>query len=207
MKPTKLKLDTHMDSGWMYRVYRNQNAAAYLSLYFSIFLSLIFSTLNIFVTLFSGTVRPKKLKLGTHMDSGWMYSVYHSQTAAAYLSLYLFFFLSNFQMLQFFVTVFSGTVRPTKSKLGTHMSNGWMYHVYRNQDAVAYLSLYYFIFFFSNSQSLKILPAPVAHLVECPLLGTGSHGFDPGPQHTKVVKMVLAAHRLALRLRSRAWTG
>ena len=24
--------------------------------------------------------------------------------------------------------------------------------------------------------------------VECPLQGTGDHGFDPGPRHTKVVK-------------------
>ena len=31
-------------------------------------------------------------------------------------------------------------------------------------------------------------PAPIAQLVECPLWGTGGHGFDPGPRHTKVVK-------------------
>ena len=31
-------------------------------------------------------------------------------------------------------------------------------------------------------------PAPIAQLVECPLRGTGGHGFDPGPRHTKVVK-------------------
>ena len=30
--------------------------------------------------------------------------------------------------------------------------------------------------------------APIAQLVECPLRGTGGHGFDPGPRHTKVVK-------------------
>ena len=33
--PTRLKLGTHMDSGQMYRVYRNQAAAVYSSLYFS----------------------------------------------------------------------------------------------------------------------------------------------------------------------------
>ena len=38
--------------------------------------------------------------------------------------------------------------------------------------------------------------APVAQLVECPRWGTGGHGFDPGPRHTKIVKMVLAAFRL-----------
>ena len=30
--------------------------------------------------------------------------------------------------------------------------------------------------------------ASIAQLVECPLRGTGGHGFDPGPRHTKVVK-------------------
>ena len=34
----------------------------------------------------------------------------------------------------------------------------------------------------------KNIPAPVAQLVECTLRGTGSHGFDPGPQHTEIVK-------------------
>ena len=33
----------------------------------------------------------------------------------------------------------------------------------------------------------KKKPAPIAQLVECPLRGTGGHGFDPGPRHTKVV--------------------
>ena len=33
-----------------------------------------------------------------------------------------------------------------------------------------------------------VRPAPIAQLVECPLRGTGGHGFDPGPRHTKVVK-------------------
>ena len=36
----------------------------------------------------------------------------------------------------------------------------------------------------------KFRPAPIAQLEECPLRGTGGHGFDP----------VLAAPRLALRL-------
>ena len=41
---------------------------------------------------------------------------------------------------------------------------------------------------------LAIQPAPIAQLVECPLRGTGGHGFDP-----KSLKMVLAAPRLSLR--------
>ena len=127
-----MKLGTHVDSGQMYCVYRNQAAAAYnWSLYFSFFFLSKFQTLKFFLTLFSGTVRPRTLKLGTHMDSGQIYCVYRNQAAAAYLSLYFsFFFLSNFQTLKFFVTLFSGTVRPRRLKLYTHVDKGWMYCVY-----------------------------------------------------------------------------
>ena len=55
-----------------------------------IFLSLQFSTLKFFVILFSGTVRPRRLKLDTHVDSGQMYRVYRNQAAAAYSSIYFF---------------------------------------------------------------------------------------------------------------------
>ena len=59
-----------------------------------------------------------------------------------YLSLYFsFFFFSNFQVLEIFVTLFSGTVRPRRLKLGTHVDSGWMDRVYRNQAAAPYLSL------------------------------------------------------------------
>ena len=77
------------------------------------------------------------MKLGTHMDSGQVYCVYQNQAAAAYSSLYffIFFFLSNFQTLKFFVTLFSGTVRPRRLKLGTHMDSGQIYCVYRNHAA------------------------------------------------------------------------
>ena len=86
----------------MYRVYQNQAAAAYSFLYFLFFLSLQFSNINIFVTLFSGTVRPRRLKLGTHVDSGQMYCVYRTQAATVYLSLYFFIFFSPiFKHLKF----------------------------------------------------------------------------------------------------------
>ena len=131
MRPRRLKLGTHMDSGQMYHVYQNQTAAAYLSLYFFIFLSLQFSTLKFFVTLFSGTMRPRKLKICTHVDSGQMYQVYQNQAAAAYLSLYFFIFLSlQFSTLKFFITLFSGTVRPRRLKHCTHIDGGQMYLVY-----------------------------------------------------------------------------
>ena len=64
--------------------------------------------MKIFVTLFSGTVRPRRLKLGTHVDSGQMYRVYRNQAAALIHPFYSsFFFLSNFQTLKYFVTIFS----------------------------------------------------------------------------------------------------
>ena len=66
-----------------------------------------------------------------------------------------FFFLSNFQTLEIFVALFSGTVRPIKLKLDTHVDNGWMYRLYRNQVAVSYLSLISLFFFLSNVQKLK----------------------------------------------------
>ena len=94
VRPRRLKLATHMDSGQMYRVYWNQAAAAYSSFYFFIFLSLQFSNINLFCQLFSGTVRPRRLKLGTNMESGQIYHVYRNQAVAAYSSLYFFIFLS-----------------------------------------------------------------------------------------------------------------
>ena len=158
VRPRRLKLGTHVNSGQMYHVYWNQAAAEYLSLYFFIFLSLQFSTLKFLVTLFSGTVRPRRLKLGTHMDRGQMYHVYRNQAAAAaYLSLYFFIFLSlQFSTLQFFITLFSGTLRSRRLKLGTHIDSGQMYHVYQNQAAAAYSSLYFFIFLSLQFSNIKI---------------------------------------------------
>ena len=105
-----------------------------------------FQTLKCFVTLFSGTVRHRRLKLGAHMDSEQMYHVYRNQ-AATYSSLYFFIFLSlQFSNVRILVTLSSGTVRSRRLKLGTHVDNGHMYHVYLNQAAAVYLSLYFFIF-------------------------------------------------------------
>ena len=112
-----------------------------------------YQTLKFFVTLFPGTVRSRRLKLGTHVDSGQMYRVYRNQGAAAYSSLY--FFLSNFQTLKFFVTLLSGTVRPRRLKIGTHVDTGWMYRVHQNQAAAAYSSLYFFLLQYSNIKNFR----------------------------------------------------
>ena len=113
------------------------------------------SNIRIFVTLFSGTVRPRRLKLGTHVDSGQLYPVYQNQAAAAYSSLYCMFFSLQFSTLKFFVTFSSGTVRPRKLKLSTHVNCGQMYHVYRNQAAAAYSSFYLIIFLSLQFSTLK----------------------------------------------------
>ena len=201
VRPRQLKLGTHLDNGWMYCVYQNQAAAAYSSLYFLFFFFSNFQTLNIFHTLFSGPVRPRRLKLGTHVDNGWMYHVYRNQTAihsfifsfffqfsnikicllhfsqevwgleggnvipmwimsgcivsagirlllCIYPFIFSFFFLSNFQALKIFVTFFSGTVRPTRLKLGTHVDNGWC--IVYTRIRLLLLLIHPFIFIFLN---------------------------------------------------------
>ena len=103
VRPGRLKLGTHVDSGQMYRVYQNQVAAAYSSLYCSFFFLSNFQTLKVF----SGTVRPRRLRLDTNVDNGWMNRVYWNQVAVAYLSLYFFSFLSlQFSNIKIFCYTF-----------------------------------------------------------------------------------------------------
>ena len=71
-----MTLDAHVDSGWMYRVDCNQAAASYLSLISLFFFLSNVQKLKVFVTLFSGTVRPRSLNL-VHlltMGGGIMYT-------------------------------------------------------------------------------------------------------------------------------------
>ena len=108
MRPRGLKLGTHVDSGQMYHAYQNQAAAAYSSFIF--LFSFQFS--NNFLSLFSGTVRPRRLKLYTNVDNGLMYRVYRNHAAALiHPFIFSYFFLPSFHTLKFFVTLFSGTVR------------------------------------------------------------------------------------------------
>ena len=91
----------------LYYVKENQTPPTYSSLNFFIFLSLQFSNIKKFISLFSGTEWPTKLNLGLHMDIGLMHHVYLNQAAGAYLFLYFFNFLSlQFQHIQIFVTLF-----------------------------------------------------------------------------------------------------
>ena len=176
LRPRMLKIGTCLDNGQMYHIYQNQAAASYSSLYFFIFLSLQFSTLKFFITIFSGTERPRRLKLGTPIDSGQMYQVYQDQAAAAYSYPYFFIFLSlQFSTLKYFVTLFSGTMRPRRLKLGTHVDNGQMYDVYRNQAAASYSSLYFFIFLSLQFSTLKFLVAFFSGTLRPRRLKLGTH--------------------------------
>ena len=74
-----------------------------LLLFIPLFLHFSFS--QFFITLSSGTLRLRRLKLGTHLDNGQMYRVYWNQASAIYSSLYFFIILSlnfhSFLFLQF----------------------------------------------------------------------------------------------------------
>ena len=69
-----------------------------------------------------------------------------------------FFFLSNFQILNIFVALFSETVRPRKMKLViTHVNNGWMYRVYQIRLLLLIRFFISSFFFLSNFQTIKFL--------------------------------------------------
>ena len=140
----------------MYRVHRNQAAASYLSLYFFIFLSLQFSNIKIFRHTFLRNCEAWKVDSWYTCGQWADVLFYRNQADAVYLSLYFsFFFLSNFQTLKFFITLFSGTMRPRRLKLVTHMDSGQMCRVCQNQAAAAYSFLYFFIFLSLQFSNIK----------------------------------------------------
>ena len=147
VRSRRLKLSIHVNSGQMYSVYLDQVAAAYSSLFFFSFLSLQFSNIKNFCRTFLRNC--EAYKVDTWYTHGqWVYVLCILQSGCCFLFV-PYFFLSNVQKFLIFVTLFSGTVRPKMFKLGTLVDNGWMYCVYQNRAAAAYLSLYFFIFLFS----------------------------------------------------------
>ena len=193
VRPSRLKFVTHADNGWIYRVYRNHAAAFICPFIFFILLSLQFSSIKtFFVTLFSGTVRPRRLKLGTHVDSEQMYCVYWNRAAATYSSLYFVIFLSNFQALKFFLTLFSGTVRPRRLKLGTHMDSGQMYRVDQNQTA-ALIHPFISSFFLSTFQTLIFFVTPFSGTMRPRMLKLGTH-MDSGQMYRVYQNQAAAAY-------------
>ena len=79
----------------------------------------------------------------THGQCADVSCIPESGCCFVFIRLFFSFFLPNFRTLKFFVTLFSGIVRPRRLKLGTHVDSGQMYRVYRNQAAAAYSSLYF----------------------------------------------------------------
>ena len=124
VRPRRLKLGTHVGSGQMYHVYRNQAAAAYSSLYFFIFLSLQFSTLKFLSHFSQGLWGLEDWNL-VHTWTVGRCIVYTRIRLLLLIRPFIssFFFLSNFQTLKCFVPHFSGTVRPRRLKLGTHVDS------------------------------------------------------------------------------------
>ena len=107
-----------------------------------------FSHIKIFRhTFIIGTVRPRRLKLSTPVDSGLMYGVYQNQAAALMHPFIFYFFFLQYSSIKIFITLFLGTMRPRRLKLVAHVDNGWLYRIY--QTAAAYLSLYFFFSFLS----------------------------------------------------------
>ena len=137
----------YMDNGWVYHVYQNQ--AAYSSLYSFFFLS-SFQTLKVFVALFSGTVRPRRLKLGTHMDNGWVCMPGSGCCCLFDPFISSLFFLFNFQTLKLFVTLFSGTVRLE----GWNLVRTWTVGRCKVYTGIRHPFISSF-FFLSSFQSLK----------------------------------------------------
>ena len=111
-----------------------------------------FQTLKYFITLFSGTVRPRRLKFGTHLNSGRMYRVTESACCCLFVPLFLQFSFSPIFKHQKCLSHLSQKLRPIKLTLDIHVDNWWMYHVYRNQAAASYLSLIFFSPMFKNSK-------------------------------------------------------
>ena len=107
----------------------------------SVFFLSNFQTLKFFVTPFSGTVKPRRLKLGIYTWTVGRCIMY----TGIRLLLLIRPFISSLPIfnIEIFVTLFSGTVGPRRLKLDTHVDSGQMYCVYR-------------IFSFSNIQTLKI---------------------------------------------------
>ena len=76
------------------------DTAVHLSLYFFIFLSLLFPNMEIFVKFFSGTVNHRKLKLETNVNDGSVYC-YTGISLLIFIHPFIssFFCLPNYQLL------------------------------------------------------------------------------------------------------------
>ena len=135
--PRRLKLGRRVGTGQMYHVYRNQAAALIHPFTSSFFFLSNFQTLKFFVTLFSGTVRPRRLKLYTHGQWADVSCIPESGYCCLFIPLFFIFLSLQFSNITIFVTLFSRTMRPRRLKLGTYVDSGQMYRAYRSQATAA----------------------------------------------------------------------
>ena len=111
--------------------------------------------LNLCHSFFSGTMQARILKYGIPMKNECMYCGIETQVHGSYFSIFhLFFFRSpNYKSaLNFFVGVFSGTVRCRILKRGKHMDNELLYCGIENLTPCSYSSLYLSIFLSFNAK-------------------------------------------------------
>ena len=152
-----MKLVTHMETGWMYRVYWNQAAAAYSSLYFFIFFLYNFQTSKFFAYFSQELWGLEDWNL-VHTWTVGRCILYTRIRLLLLISLFIssFFSLSNFQTLQIFVTLFSGTVRRRRLKLSAHMDKGWLYLYIGIRLLLLIHPVYFFIFLSHQFSNIKI---------------------------------------------------
>ena len=86
---------THAFSGVKKKKKKKRTSVYYNILYALPFRDSVTLSDENFRRTFTGTVRPTKLKLGTYVDNGWMYRVYHNQACSClFLPLFLHFSFS-----------------------------------------------------------------------------------------------------------------
>ena len=175
MRPRRLKIGTLVDSGQMNHVYQIQASAAYSSLCFFIFLSLQFSNIKIFVSLFSGTIRPRRLKLGTNVDSGLMYHFYQSQASSAYSTHFFIIFLSLQLSALKFLSHFSLELWCLEDWNLVHMWIVGRCIVYTRIRLLLICPFFFSFFFLSNFQTLKFFAPLFSRTVRPTRLKLGTH--------------------------------
>ena len=163
VRPIKLKLDTHMEIGWVYCLYSNQAATSYWSLISLFFFLSNVQKLKIFITLFSGTVRPRKFKLSTLVDNGWMYCVYQKGCCRLLAPLFLHFSFSPI-IKQNFSSHFSQELWGIESWNLIHMWTIGACVVYTGIMLLLLICLFIDPFFFLSNFQLQICLSPLRAL-------------------------------------------
>ena len=183
IRPRRLKLGTHMDSGQMYHVYQNQ-AAALIYPFISSFFSLSnFQNWNFWSHFSWELLGPRRLKLGTLVDSGQMYHVYQIQAAALIHPLFLpFSFSPIFKHLKF-LSHFSQELWGLEDwNLVQMWIVGWCIVFTGIRLLLLIHPIISSFFFLSNYQTIKIFVTFFSRTVRSRRLKLGTH-VDSGQMY------------------------